>query len=544
MINKIIVFCLIVISQAAQAQQNCLDLFSIKTIRAEITTDFSMSEVKDFSGPNGSLDLFLKAPFRTSPLSVLHMSNLILHKIGGFRDMGVTASTFEYLVGELSKHPSLLVQAKRGDWGAKKRIMRALVVIGPLARYLLNDPTIDLLTAEGFFKIFNVPDHKNFNATLETAQKELTTFMQNPENLKAMNQNIENTTHVRQSDPLVITSEMKAVFDQALIAKDSIVQVLRVEQYADHSDTYIHKLHLSPEVAAPFLEKIKWFKEQKWIDGMHSRRADLSQAVTMIYFFLRAYEARFGADNVSLTQKYKAPWFLNAIRTTDQFDRVYNINEQRLNENLDKALSLNDQVDRLQTDINLGLQTQINLHIVDHQFVEELQQISNEAQKLVVKDLTIEDLSPQFNQLHILQFKLNQLVENLLSTVDNAKISVVEDLNFSWGRVIEGKSYDVKGRDFDHVIFEKDVVSYLKREPMWGDRLLAALLKGYVGTHNQAGLRSVTEIHKDLRYIKVMGRKLRLIGKLTDRTIRFFEVYDKDENFDHAWLHNLIENHK
>lgn len=533
------------------AQQNCLELFSmaaqspsqtrvlsgpeLDNIKLPILKDkeITIPQIRDFSGPNGSLSLLLKLHFRHEALGVMNfVQNMYFAAMG---DAAYSIHHTRDLIAILSvQRPHAFKNAKKGDWPAKKILYSTMFALQTLMRIVYNDPHLNLLTAEGLLKVYGVTNPNDLPAKVAEVEELRLSGLGNAK-----------PTDPREEAYAKLVSEIDATASAVATGPVGIASVLRLEVYVSQVESLIQKLHLSKERSKYYLELVEESDSTFNFNRADVQTNRMNKQLERLNIYIQAFVEKFPSEaSTPVPKRMTSVWFLNAVKKTEQFQRIYDITELRLDENLAAAESLNEQLALLLADVDAALVTETRLKLSDENLKNEIVQIQTDAKALLVKDLTTEDLSMRFNELHWLQYHLSETVEKLVSNVEAGTIQEYSELNFKWSRVVEGKSYDIKGRDYDHVVFEKGVIAFFKHELALGDRALAALQKSYVGAHGQSGLRAVTEIHKDLRYIKfAKGRKVRVIGKLIGRTIYFFEMYTRDENFDQTWLHNLIENH-
>jgi hypothetical protein len=502
------------------------------TVSIPATSNIPLEVIRDFSSRSGSLNAILKTQFRSDLQGLELLVRNMYFQI--FRERSFDYKHIGELLMRLHNEQRTLARAKKGEWSAKRTIAASLLTLQQVFREALRNPKLDLLSEAGLFEIYGVSNLKELDIAIAATQRIYIDFGK-----------------ARVPDSPIRAETKKIVFEivndvyLAGTRSDGLLGMVRTEHFGNEVESLIKKLHLAKSREDDYLEMLATYEKTGWLQNGTREQIERSAKLERLNFFIHAYVERFPREqNTSLVRRMSGAWFLNAVQVTEQFDHVYQINEARLSEILDTVVSFNNQIDVVLNEVESALETQNRRHYDNESIRKDLLAIREEVNGLHINELEVEDLSARLLSLESLQFRLSRAMESLLKGIDNENIEKFLELNFSWNRVVVGKSYEISGRDFDHVVFGKDVLSYFKRETALGDRSLAALNKGYVGRRGESGLRFITEIHKDLRYIKLMkGRKVRVIGRLKDRTIYFFAIYDRDETFDQVWLHNLIESH-
>lgn len=550
--TKILLFVSVLfLSPFLRAQSSCYDVFlaeeaPLKSPQSKVSAEkitemqalqlvafpvkeITLPEVKDFSSDKGSLQIFLKSIYRSKPDGFKdNVINLI------FNLTGVHAMIFRNLT-YFQANPNILTHAKKGDWGAKKTMISLLRGIEPLIAQAVGKEKVDLLSLETWLELYGVSTLSELLAKIENHRSSIYKDsyyeeFQTPERVEMMK---------------MVDEISPRVFEVA-DASGGLLSTGRAHHFALEVETLITKLHLSKDRLDHYQKILKEFDSSNWASGLSGNVRQMKHDLDRLNFFIHAYLERFPDQTATpIVMRFSSTWFLNAVRNTETFNHVFEINEARLSENLTLLMSINEQIDRFQADADAILSAGKREGAEAAEQITEIYNLKAEAEALRVQDLTAEDISGRLISLQNLQFRLHHPVEKILNTIGPQSIETFTELNFNWSRVVAGKSYAIEGKDYHFVIFEKDVLNFLKHEGVVGDRTLVALEKGYVGAHGQTGVRMVTTLHKDLRYIKVMmGRKVRIIGKLVDGRLHFFSVWNKDENWDVHWMHALIENYE
>lgn len=508
-------------SRIAEMQALNLSAFPVK--------DITMAEVKDFSSDKGSLQVFLKSVYRGKPDGLKNNVISLIYNLTGVHAMVFRNLTY------FTANPGILTHAKKGDWGAKRTIISLLRGLEPMIAKAAGKDNVDLLSLDTWLELYGVSNLAELLTKIETLRPSVNTpslyeEFQPPERVEM----------------LKIQNEVTVLVYHAAESPSGVFSTGRVHHFAKEVEPLIGKLHLSNDRVVHYQALLKEFDNTNWAIGLNGNARQMKNDLDRLNFFVHAYLERFPEQTPEFIEmRFSSAWFMTAVRNTENFNHVFEINEARLSENLTLSMSINEQIDRLNADADAIVNAGKREGAEAAEQITEIYNLKAEAEALRVNDLTVEDLSGRLTQLQNLQFRLHHPVEKILNAIGPQSIETFTELNFNWSRVVTGKSYAIEGKDYHAVVFEKDVINFLKHEGIVGDRTLVALEKGYVGTHGQTGLRMVTTLHKDLRYIKVMiGRKVRIIGKLVNGELHFFTVWNKDENWDVHWMHDLIENYE
>ena len=516
-----------------------IDCHKLLPAPVEIVTldSIDMQEVKFFSSDEGSLSLFTKSPHKSKTYGISPTINDLILKITGSKSGSFVA--LESVGSLMNEEPSLIKDIRGGSWPAKKKLIRILKGLNIFINTVRPDPIpYNLLAIESWHRLLGTKDAAEIYA-LSNADSWIASPSATEEGVGVRTISVVGEAYKQMAYELIpVTQEL-------MTNRIGVVNSIPYEHFDSRLVELLQHLHLPKAREEFYLEMFEYAKAESKFNTAGIKYAKRFEVIFKVYFFSKAFFEVFpDKQPKDPLQIFLAPVYNSYGKTASDFHHFYEITEQRLEENLNNALQLNSQIDALQADIQTALTAHSRLE-EEMGFENRINEISSEAMSLrandISTDMTTAESSVTLSRLH---FELNHIIEKILKTSANEAIRSFSELNFSWQRVLPDHSYEIEGRDFDKVVFSDDVVKFFEKDgSRAGDRFLAAIAKGYVGLRNESGIRVAPDIHKDFRYLKIMKAhgKVRLLGKVEGRTLYFFDVFNRDENFDQVKIRHQVE---
>lgn len=507
-------------------------------------------EIRRFQGPEGSLELMRKHPFKNEESAYARIANQFLTtQLGfGFNEAFGIKGVIQFFKNQDKK---TLLKALRGEWSAKVTLYNLLKLVSAWINAAHPQETaIDLTRKADLLKILNPDDSKSLSALwmeLDEAHNKFvdlnnTTFREN-KSLTAQ-QNEQNRVLDRALDLQSFEDLIPLYSPQGLgawLARHS------TKELEDILFDWVDKLNVSPEKTQLYKQSITVIRANPILPSSKAAEAAVLQRVSMVryfltYFFQERFPGFLNKDELSISFYAELSKVQNHLR---QFDAFTKRQEILLEEALTNIDGFNQRVHELEQQMQSSQDDAIQSGF-SSAHPELIQSIASSLEKLrglKMTDLTPELLESRFAELERIHFNFDKISQELSRFKKQSEIQIFADLGFQWELLVPQKIYALAGYDYSSVLFSKDVVDFFLKNPERGSYFLAALSKGYVSTHNASGLRRLGSIDPSMRDIKVLkhGGKVRIVGRLIDKTLHFFYIYDEERPYDDTEMRRVIQ---
>lgn len=420
-----------------------------------------------------------------------------------------------------------IVKGKLGSAEAKKKVARQLKRYSYLFTLTYGEP-INLLEESGWLKVFDIEDLSQLNARIDE------NYFKNRNLYNRIKQILKET----QSPGTFFHSLTEEFFGY------------RELDFKNDAHGFLVR-NITPEVIKELIVELRLGDrlQKKYfdlVDFMMTFETNANYRIplglTLIFFkaYMEVNEDVVGFTNISVSERVFSPQLFLGLKRTLMHKKILNaIEDERYSSYIDRSEALNSKHKDLEFKI-LDLKNRYPKYIVE---ISKLETALGRIPEINDFD---DDLDSIEKRLGALEVQRDELTEKILETVTKESIVHFEDLNFRWERLIPDKSYEVKGLDYNSVVFSKNVVERFQQQTLTGARFLAAFSKSYVGMKKSTGLRKLPALHIDFRDIKVIrtGNKIRIVGRLVGKTIYFYHIYEEDRPYDNKFMFHLIDNFK
>ncbi len=433
------------------------------------------------------------------------------------------------------KRKKLVVQSK-------KEVITALRFLSIYFSRVL-ETEIDLTTIEGLLFFFSVDDLSELEKRLEdlaefkkVIAKKVTPLIRGKEARDEAIQERRSRNPLSDGDQFVNDLLSKHYGDRTQIIEQSTMTMIEKTITEKKVVDLINKIQLNNEKRNKFLQQIELVKST----GTESiKRRNVGYLLVLYEAYFEAIgEVPFHTELPKEKRAITRSQILLVFSLIRQHHHIHQVAEERFSEYVEKSDRTKARIERFHDDLETA-QLLYNDHI-DSEKINDIK-VRTPSEEMANDEAQLDNLIALLTRLEI---ELDSAIEAALKNKRNHDIVHFEELNYRWRRIIANKQYEVSGSDYSRVSFTKDVVSYFSKQQELGSRFLAALSKSYVSATKSSGLRSLPNIHRDFRDIKLIMKhgKYRIIGKLVGGTIYFFYVYHADRGYTITDMNKLIEN--
>lgn len=505
-------------------------------------------EIRRFAGPEGSLELMRKHPHKNDESRFASIADhLLVYQLGfGFNDVAGVKGSIDFFKNQDKK---TLVKALRGDWQSKITMYNLLRLVSGWINeaHPQNAPT-DLTRKQDLLKILNPGDSYSLSARWVVLHSHYTAYMDKPKTSTLVALSSEKRMQNEVLTQILDLYDMKDLkFLKSPLGLAPWLGRHSTEEIRQLLETWIDKLHVSPEKSQLYKDKISLISRNPLVLHTGSSNALMLLHVTMIRYFNKYFYAERFPDlltqsehNITLYRE------LSKIQThLQQFDSFYKRQEILLETALQNIEGFNRRLLDLEESIKETQQgaAQLALASTHPHWVQMLDSSLLRLQELKITDLSPELFEARFAELERIHFNFEKVTRDISRLKEQSEIHTFAELGLQWELLLPQKVYALAGYDYSSVIFSKEVIDFFHKNPERGSYFLAALSKGYVSMQNASGLRRLANIHPQMRDIKVLkhGGKVRIVGRLIGKTLHFFHIYDDDRPYDDPEIRRVIQ---
>jgi hypothetical protein len=507
-------------------------------------------DLRRFQGNEGSLSLLAKFREKNSHMAHALVADNILHATLGFslNDISGVKGSIDFFKNQDKK---TLSDALRGQWGAKQNIYQLLRLISSWINeaYPKKSP-VDLTRRDHFIEWLSFKEKNNYSERWDEILQNYRKYMNSIDAVQneSLGENIKLTDAlIRKASELVgAPNDLKMLRSQtglaSLISRKTTTEVLQL------MEDWTQKMHLSPKNEKDAMKALRIVAQNPLVNARSAADNLLFLNASVIRYFTHYVLPLRFPDYLSPDEKIIAYYdeFAKVQHLLLRFDAFYKRQEIQLEETLMDIEGFNNRIDQLLTQAESALSVASVNQKLDTEFYASLQKYSKKIIDLKIDDLNPQLLSERSAELERLQFNFEKTLHEFYRQKQKQEIDSVAELGAQWDLLLPQKNYQMNGSDFDSVVFSRDVIEYFQKNLERGSFFLTALSKGYVAHHNSSGLRRIPAIHPDFRDIKLLkhGGKVRIVGRLVERTIHFFFIYDHDQAYDDGEMRRVIQRFK
>jgi hypothetical protein len=421
----------------------------------------------------------------------------------------------------------VLAKGKLGSFEAKTKIAKKLKQNQQFFSLIYGTP-INLFEESGWLTIFGIDDLSQLSAKIDL----------NAKLNKELNSRISEMLTLNVNPQSLYRSLIEEFFgDHGLGFKSDAQGFLTRVIHKPLIEDLIRELRLGTRLEAQYMADLELASQYV---TPRAYRIPLSYLLIFYRAYLENHPSIPGFTNVEMQDRMVTPQVFLSLQSIIHRNKIIRaVEDEKFSIYIEQSEALNLRRKDLQFKIS-------DLKLRYPKSDSEISKLEEALNNIPTINDFDGDLNAVEASLRAIETSRDLLTEQILENVDLESISLFQDLNYRWERLLPMKAYELKGLDYSHVKFTKNVTDRFARNPIDGARFLSALSKSYVPMKNSSGLRKLPGLPSDFRDIKVIkaGAKIRIVGRLIGKTIHFFHVYESQLGYDNKAMTAIIQNYQ